>query len=109
MLKILSAFVSALLFVSITFGQSQATTGNIEGRVTDQNGAAVPNATVTATNQDTGFTKTTQTDGEGNFVVILLPPGNYRVDIPAIQGFAASKYENIAVTVGAKTSLPVTL
>ena len=64
---------------------------------------------MTASNQDTGFTKTTQTDGDGNFVVLLLPPGNYRVDVPGVQGFAAAKYENIKVTVGAKTSLPITL
>lgn len=109
MRRILSILCSVLLFSFAVIAQSQATTGNIEGRVTDQNGAAVPNATVTATSQDTGFTKTTQTDGEGNFVVVLLPPGTYRVDVPAVQGFAAAKYENIKVTVGAKTSLPVTL
>lgn len=109
MRRLLAILCSILLYSSISLAQSQATTGNIEGRVTDQNGAAVPNATVTATNQDTGFTKSTQTDTDGNFVLILLPPGNYRVDIPAVQGFAAAKYENLKVTVGAKTSLPATL
>src|SRR5690348_14580274 len=109
MRRILSILCSVLLFSFAVIAQSQATTGNIEGRVTDQNGAGVPNATVTATNQDTGFTKTTQTDGEGNFVVILLPPGKYRVDVPSVQGFSAAKYENINVTVGAKTGLPITL
>ncbi len=39
------------------FAQSQATTGNIEGRVLDPNGAVVPNANVTATNQETGLEK----------------------------------------------------
>jgi hypothetical protein len=107
--RIIALITAVFLFCALGLSQSQSTTGNIEGRVTDQNGAGVPNATVTATNQDTSFTKTTQTDGEGNFVVVLLPPGNYRVDVPAVQGFAAAKYENIKVTVGAKTALPVTL
>jgi hypothetical protein len=47
--------------------QSQATTGDIEGRVLDQNGAVVPNATVTARNQATGFERTANTDGDGNY------------------------------------------
>src|SRR5215813_8183193 len=48
-----------LISASAAFGQSQATTGNIEGRVLDPKSAAVPGATVTATNQQTGFEKTT--------------------------------------------------
>src|SRR5205085_1924648 len=70
----------ALLFAStLAFAQSQATTGDIEGRVLDPNGAAVPNATVTAKNQATGLEKTATTDGEGNYRIILLPPGHYTV------------------------------
>jgi hypothetical protein len=38
--------------------QSQSTTGNIEGRVVDPNGAVVPGVSITAKNQDTGFSKT---------------------------------------------------
>ena len=43
--------VFIFVFAISAFAQSQATTGNIEGRVLDPNGAAVPGATVTATNQ----------------------------------------------------------
>src|SRR5687768_7721593 len=43
--------------------QSQATTGDIEGRVLDPNGAVVPNATVTARNEATGFERSANTDG----------------------------------------------
>lgn len=107
--RILLIFSSVLLLAVFALGQSQSTTGNIEGRVADQNGAAVPNATVTATNQDTGFAKSAQSDDDGNFVIVLLPPGNYRVDVPGVQGFAAAKYENVKVTVGAKTALTITL
>ena len=47
-----------LFTISITaFAQSQANSGNIEGRVTDPNGASVPNVTVTATNLATGLSK----------------------------------------------------
>ena len=106
----LSLFLTAiLLFVASAFAQSQATTGNIEGRVIDPNGAAVANVTVTATNQDTGFEKTAQTTDEGNFVLPLLQPGIYKVTTTAASGFAAATYENVKVTVGAKNTLEIAL
>jgi hypothetical protein len=98
-----------MLFAQIAFAQSQATTGNIEGRTVDANGAAVPNVSITATSQDNGLQKTVQSSDEGNFVLPFLPPGNYRVATAPVQGFAASTYENIQVTVGAKNTLEVVL
>ena len=51
-----------LLTVASASAQSQATTGNIEGRVVDPNGAAVPGVTVTATNQETALAKSAETE-----------------------------------------------
>ena len=59
------------------FAQSQATTGDIEGRVLDPNGAVVPNATVTARNEATGFERTANTDGDGNYRFVTIKPGAY--------------------------------
>src|SRR5690242_2981333 len=109
MSKFTSILLAMLLFAASAFAQSQATTGNIEGRVTDPNGAAVPNATVIATSQDNGLSKTVQSDSEGNYTIVLLPPGTYKVEVPAGQGFAPARYENVKVTVGAKTNVAVTL
>lgn len=101
--------VTTCILSSLALAQSQSTSGNIEGRVVDQNGAVVPNVTITATNQDTGFTKTAQSDSDGNYIFVLLPPGNYRVETAAAQGFGSSKYENVKVTVGAKNTLDISL
>jgi outer membrane receptor protein involved in Fe transport len=109
MRKILALLFGLFLFAHVAFAQSQSTTGNIEGRVVDQNGAGVANVTVTARSQDTGAEKTAQTTDEGNFVLPLLPPGNYTVTTAAGQGFGASTYENVRVTVGAKNTLDITL
>jgi len=87
--------------------QSQATTGDIEGRVLDPNGAVVPNASVTAKNNDTGFERTATTDGEGNYRLVLLPPGTYTVTGSAT-GFTLPPLP-VTVTVGAKASLDITL
>src|SRR5436305_3025668 len=103
--------VVACVFLSAvaTLAQSQATTGNIEGRVTDPNGAAVPGVTVTATNQETALAKSAETDSEGIYRIIFLPPGKYRVTTSAAQGFAAADFSNVIVTVGGQTPLDMQL
>lgn len=111
------SFFNIILFFILSFlilsggalAQSQATTGNIEGRVTDQNGAAVPNVVITATGQDTGVEKTAESNDAGNFVLPLLRPGSYQVTTASIQGFGAATYENVVVTVGARNNLDIVL
>jgi len=88
--------------------QSQATTGNIEGRVLDPKEAVVPGATVTATNQQTGLEKSATTNDQGDFIVNFLPPGPYTVRASA-GGFSPADIKDIIVTVGGKTPLDVTL
>jgi outer membrane receptor protein involved in Fe transport len=101
--------VLLLTIASASFAQSQATTGNIEGRVLDPNGAVVPGVSVTATNQATGLEKSATTDSDGNYRVSLLPPGLYNVKTSAPSGFQAASYANVTVTVGGKTPLEISL
>jgi len=104
----LLAMVGCLLLAAIpAFPQSQATTGNIEGRVTDPNGAAVPTVTITATNQETGLAKGTNADEDGNYRLLFLPPGKYRVTTAGAQGFAGADFGNVIVTVGGRTPLDI--
>ena len=98
----------ALLAPAAALAQSQATSGNIEGRVLDPNGAVIPNANVTAKNQDTGLERTATTDADGNYRIILLPPGNYTVSAGATN-FATFSRKDITVTVGGKTSFDISL
>ena len=109
MKKFLLTVATILLSSAITISQSQSTTGNIEGRVADPNGAVVPGVTITATNQDTGFSKSTTSDQDGNFILPLLPSGKYKITVGAASGFAGATYENVVVTVGAKTALNIDL
>lgn len=101
-LSILSASASVL-------SQSQATTGNIEGRVIDPNGAVLPGVTITARNQNTGLAKTATADDEGNYRIIVLPPGRYKVTASGAQGFSEASFENVEVTVGGQTPLSIQL
>src|ERR1043165_9636738 len=89
--------------------QSQANSGNIEGRVLDPNGAAVPGVTVTATNQETGLSRSAESDSEGSYRIIALPPGKYTVTSKAPSGFVSAPYSNAIVTVGSHTPLDIQL
>jgi outer membrane receptor protein involved in Fe transport len=91
--------VVSLLLVSVTaFGQS-ATTGSIEGAVTDPNGAAVKGATVSVTSPNLISPQTATTDDNGRFRVLALPPGAYKVSVQA-SGFAPFEQDNVAVNLG---------
>ena len=107
--KLLAMVGCLLLATTAVFPQSQATTGNIEGRVSDPNGAAVPTVTITATNQETGLAKSTNADEGGNYRLLFLPPGRYRVTTTGAQGFAGADFGNVIVTVGGRTPLDIQL
>src|ERR1044072_2870123 len=93
----------------IVLAQSQANTGNIEGRVTDPNSASVVNVTVTATNLATGLQKTAQTNDEGVYRIVFLTPGAYKVETAGAQGFVPATFTNVIVTVGGQTPLDIQL
>ena len=76
--------------------------------VVDANGAAIPNATVTIKDQNTGATRTVTTDEEGNYTTAGLPPGNYQVQVQA-PGFNTTTVDNVVVQPGQPAATGVTL
>ncbi|PYS66393.1 MAG: hypothetical protein DMF74_01235, partial [Acidobacteria bacterium] len=96
-LSFLPLTVAVLLCLTgIAFGQE--TTGSIRGNVKDPNGAAVPNATVKATNPQRSFTTTTNSQGEYEFTD-QLPPDVYTVTASA-SGFSEVKRPDVQVLLG---------
>jgi len=111
MRSILSFSTSIVFLLSIgtaVFGQSQATTGLIQGNVTDPNGAVVQRATVTVSNIDTGFERTVTSNSDGFFSAPLLPLGKYRVTTEAAN-FTKAILEGIELSVGQRLSLKIDL
>ncbi len=78
---ILLSCVLALLTALSLPSFSQTSFGRISGSVTDQTGAAVPNAKVVIRNTETQNTRTVDTDGSGFYVVTNLQIGPYTVEI----------------------------
>src|SRR5262245_32699631 len=77
---------------------AQTVTGTISGTVVDPSGAVVANAQITITNEATGVPRTGSTNETGNFVMVGLTPGRYKVTLEST-GFR--KYERAAVTLTA--------
>jgi Carboxypeptidase regulatory-like domain len=74
----------ALVFSVST--SAQRTTGTLRGQVLDPSGAAVPDAQITATNQDTGVSVKITTTSAGTYSFPSLIPGTYKVSVEA-KGF----------------------
>jgi hypothetical protein len=73
-------------------------TGSIVGSVRDKSGAVLPNASVTATQTATGYTRTVATDASGQFSILALPPGRYRLTA-AVPSFQQGVIDNIDLNV----------
>jgi hypothetical protein len=82
--------------------------GRISGSVDDGTGAVIPNATVTATNTDTGVRQRVATNGTGAYSFASLPVGHYTVDITAT-GFRPYRRTSITVDVNSALVVDATL
>ena len=101
----LSAFVRRCRIVSVAaaisflmpamHGQT-AGDGAIQGTVTDQSGAVVPNASVSAVNQATSVATQRTTNSDGLYVISPVIPGNYIVTVTA-PGFREFRQTNLVV------------
>jgi hypothetical protein len=56
-------------------------TGTLRGTITDQQGAAVPGATVTISSPAQQGIRTSVSDSSGNYSFVQLPPGDYAVKV----------------------------
>nr|MDQ2969969.1 TonB-dependent receptor [Acidobacteriota bacterium] len=92
----------------ILLAQSQATTGVIQGTVTDPNGGPLPGVSVALRNVATNFEQDVTTDREGRFRGVLLPLGPYRLTVSA-QGFRTLVREGLQLEVGQTINLALRL
>jgi uncharacterized membrane protein YgcG len=82
-------------------------TGSLKGQVTDQSGAAIPNASVTLTGPNNAV-KVAQTDGAGAYTVTGLAAGQYTVRVMA-PGFTLFQKDAMDLDAGRATTLDVPL
>jgi hypothetical protein len=82
------------MFVGTTMGIAQEVRATVGGKVTDAQGALIPNASVTLVSGDSGVSSRTKTNGQGNWVVQFLNPGHYSFTV-AVSGFKTAERSGI--------------
>ena len=92
--------LSAVVFASAISPALAQQRGSISGRVLDPDGLALPGATVTITDQGTGFTRTVITAANGAYLVPNLEPGVYVVSAE-MMGLTGPGQPALTLTAGA--------
>ncbi len=96
--------VLAVLALSCVSLSAQQITGNIRGTVTDPSGAVIRAAEVTARQAETGLSRATTTDRDGNYVLLELPVGHYSLQVSA-KGFREYLQDGITLNVNETASV----
>jgi outer membrane receptor protein involved in Fe transport len=100
MARRITASVAALVFVLMACTlDAQERFGSVTGTVTDTTEAAVPGATVTVTNKETGATRVVVSAADGTYRVPDLNPGRYSIAIE-LQGFQKVVVDDLIVLLG---------
>jgi outer membrane receptor protein involved in Fe transport len=104
----LAAIVTLACFFSASLRAQNISTAELHGTVHDASGALVPNAAITIADASKGFSRSTTSDGQGNYQLLLLPPGTYVLTATAT-GFAKLTEGNVVLTVGERAELRLAL
>ena len=94
---VLVSLTPILLLCGASSAFAQEVTASITGTVTDQSGAAVPGATVTAKSVERGLVYTSVTNDSGLYRVAQLPVGTYEVKVEK-PGFASATIPPFVLT-----------
>lgn len=107
-IRTLALVIFSLAVLAGTSSFAQTFRGTILGSVTDSSGAAVPGATVTVKNADTGLVRTVTTSEDGSYAAPELPIGTYSVSVEKA-GFKLGVVTGIRVEVSSERRADVTL
>src|SRR5262245_24539186 len=96
------------MFTGSAFAQS-ATTGSIEGAVSDVNGAAVPGVSVKVKSPSSISAQSRPRGDSGHFKILNLPPGRYSVEIESQKGFSKFEKTDVEVNLSRTASVDIQL
>jgi hypothetical protein len=105
--RAMSRVLGVLLACATTAFAQQGTT-EVRGKVVDSQKAAVPGATVTIRNQDTGMFRETITGADGTYFISAVTPGRYQATFE-LQGFQKKTVSGVVLEVGKTATLDTEL
>jgi hypothetical protein len=100
--------VCLAIFIAANGAEAQALNGTIVGTVTDQAGAAVPNASITLVNDAKGFRRSAVSNDSGQYVAYAIPTGIYTLTV-AQPGFETLVRSGVEVTAAATVTVDLKL
>jgi len=101
-------FLLLLSVTTVSVATAQSPTATLAGTVTDQNNAVIPGVNIAVISIAQGFQRSAVTDGDGAFVVTLLPAGNYTVKAEH-EGFTTAEARDIVLNVNDRVALKMQL
>lgn len=110
MKKIFSVVVLMAFLASVKIPLcAQQQNAQLSGSILDQSGAAVEGATITITDSGRGLTRTTTSDGRGEYTFALLPPGDHYVLTVKKAGFKSAVQQNLTLQIAQSATVNLTL
>jgi len=104
-IRLVLLFFCALLWTTVAQAQFRA---SLRGTVTDAQGGAVANATVTLTNKDTNLKSVSTSDADGIYQFNALPPAPYQLTVEKT-GFKKRQLEHVEIIPEQPNSLDLQL
>jgi hypothetical protein len=96
---VLSAITMLLVLCSVSALAQSSASGTLQGQVTDQQGAVIPDVDIKVTDPSTNITLTALSNGTGRFLIANVPPTTYNITFSKT-GFSARRVNQQAVQVG---------
>lgn len=97
--SVVASTLATLLYAATPAMAADSFGGTVKGQITSEGTQALSNATIVLKHNDKGFTRTVQTDENGEFSARKLPVGSYTVTIQK-PGFVGKTEENVLVRIG---------
>ena len=105
---LLAVAVTSCFLAIGTLAFAQSATTSLRGTVADPKGAVVAGASVTLSNPATGFSRTAQTNDQGIYQFLEVPPATYVVEVTAA-GFATTKRDSVPLQVSSPATVNLVL
>jgi Carboxypeptidase regulatory-like domain len=106
--RLVTSLVALLALLFATAALAQTGDGSLRGYVNDEQGGALPGATVTATSPALLRPLVATTDAEGYYRIINLPPGEYVLAVE-LAGFTTTRREGVLLRSGANFQVDFSL
>ena len=104
-LVVLAVSIASVLTVSLS---AQQGTSEIAGRVTDEQGGALPGASVTLTNEESGAFRDLATGPDGSYFAGQMKPGRYKIVIK-LQSFTTFERTGLILQLGQTLTINATM